>query len=396
MRRGTRGIPYDVGMSTPQVVNRREFVRGGSAAALAVALEAKAAPGKSEPAAEWRNRNPDMAYRRLGRTNYMVSEIVCGGNTIAPDNFRHVEEAIERGLNYLDTAPAYGRGLSESGYAKVIAGSKRERVFLNTKVSVWSSNRNAIFKAIYDSLPGSEQAKAQSKVSEELERRKALDPDHICHYFGGQEGALRASLLSNAMERKYGDRVDRPSEYRDRLLASVDSSLRALGTDYLDLLMVPHGANSAYEVTAFPEIFEAFETLRQAGKVRHFGLSAHSDPGGVLEGAVESGQYSAAMVAYNIINHSYVDAALDRAQAADLGVIAMKVARPCHHGRDNGLPDDPRRVAIIERAVPGELSVPQKCYLWVLRDSRIAAVNSELKNSATVADNLPLAGAKRA
>jgi len=382
-------------MSTPQAVNRREFVRGGSAAALAVALEAKAA-SKSETGGEWRNRNPDMAYRRLGRTNYMVSEIVCGGNTIAPDNFRHVEEAIERGLNYLDTAPAYGRGRSELGYAKVIAGSKRERVFVNTKVSVWSSNRNAIFKAIYDSLAGSEQAKVQSKVSEELERRKALDPDHICHYFGGQENALRASLLSNAMERKYGDRVDRPSEYRDRLLASVDSSLRALGTDYLDLLMVPHGANSAYEVTAFPEIFEAFETLRKAGKVRHFGLSAHSDPGGVLEGAVESGQYSAAMVAYNIVNHSYVDAALDRAQAADLGVIAMKVARPCHHGRDNGLPDDPRRVAMIERAVPGELSVPQKCYLWVLRDSRVAAVNSELKNSAMVADNLPLAGAKRA
>ena len=382
-------------MSTPQVVNRREFVRGGSAAALAVALEAKAA-SKSEAGGEWRNRNPDMAYRRLGRTNYMVSEIVCGGNTIAPDNFRHVEEAIERGLNYLDTAPAYGRGRSELGYSKVIAGSKRERVFVNTKVSVWSSNRNAIFKAIYDSLPGSEQAKVQSKVSEELERRKALDPDHICHYFGGQEDALRASLLSNAMERKYGDRVDRPSEYRDRLLASVDSSLRALGTDYLDLLMVPHGANSAYEVTAFPEIFEAFETLRKAGKVRHFGLSAHSDPGGVLEGAVESGQYSAAMVAYNIVNHSYVDAALDRAQAADLGVIAMKVARPCHHGRDNGLPNDPRRVAMIERAVPGELAVPQKCYLWVLRDSRVAAVNSELKNSAMVADNLPLAGAKRA
>ena len=382
-------------MSTHQAVNRREFVRGGSAAALAVALEAKAA-SKSDASAEWRNRNPDMAYRRLGRTNYMVSEIVCGGNTIAPDNFRHVEEAIERGLNYLDTAPAYGRGRSELGYAKVIAGSKRERVFLNTKVSVWNSNRNAIFKAMYDSLPGSEQAKVQSKVSQELERRKALDPDHICHYFGGQEGALRASLLSNAMERKYGDRVDRPSEYRDRLLASVDSSLRALGTDYLDLLMVPHGANSAYEVTAFPEIFEAFETLRKAGKVRHFGLSAHSDPGGVLEGAVESGQYSAAMVAYNIVNHSYVDAALDRAQAADLGVIAMKVARPCHHGRDNGLPNDPRRVAMIERAVPGELSVPQKCYLWVLRDSRIAAVNSELKNSAMVADNLPLAGAKRA
>ena len=393
---GPRIVPYHVGMFQKREVNRRELLWRGSAAALALALQSKADANNDANAGEWRNRNPEMAYRRLGRTNYMVSEIICGGNTIAPDNFRHVEEAIERGLNYLDTAPAYGRGQSELGYAKVIAGAKRERVFLNTKVSIWTSNRNAIFKAIYDSLAGSEQAKIQSKISEELERRRLLDPDHICHYFGGQEDAMRASLLSNAMERKYGDRVDRPAEYRDRLLDSVDDSLKALGTDYLDLLMVPHGANSAYEVTAFPEIFEAFETLRKAGKVRHFAVSAHSDPGGVLEGVVESGQYSAAMVAYNIVNHSYVDAALDKAQAADLGVIAMKVARPCHHGRGNGLPNDPRRVAMIEQAVPGDLSVPQKCYLWALRDTRIAAVNSELKNSAMVADNLPLAAAKRA
>ena len=389
-------LPYHIGMSEIREVNRRELFRTGSVAALAFALQSKADANNDGEAGEWRNCNPDMAYRRLGRTNYMVSEIVCGGNTIAPDNFRHVEEAIERGLNYLDTAPAYGRGRSELGYAKVVAGAKRERVFLNTKVSIWSSNRNALFKAIYDSLPGSEQAKVQSKVSEEMERRRALDPDHICHYFGGQEDALRASLLSNSMEKKYGDRVDRPAEYRDRLLDSVDKSLKALGTDYLDLLMVPHGANSAYEVTAFTEIFEAFETLRKAGKVRHFGFSAHSDPGGVLEGAIESGQYSAGMVAYNIVNRSYVNAALDKAHAADVGVIAMKVARPCHHGRDNGLPNDPRRVAMIEKAVPGNLSVPQKCYLWALRDSRIAAVNSELKDSTLVADNLPLAAAKRA
>lgn len=335
-----------------------------------------------------------MAYRRLGRTNYMVSEIVCGGNTISPDNFRHVEEAIERGLNYLDTAPAYGRGQSELGYAKVVAGSKRDRVFLNTKVSVWDINRNAIFRGIYDELAPREQSRVDAMVQEEIERRHALDPDHICHYFGGQQRELEASLLSNAMERSYGDRIDRPTEYRARVLESVENSLRALRTDYLDLLMVPHGASSAHEVTAFPEIFEAFETLRKSGKVRHFAFSAHSDPGGVLEGAVDSGQYSAGMIAYNIVNRAYVDAALDKAKAADVGVIAMKVARPCHHGRDNGQPNDPRRVAMIEEAVPGSLSVPQKCYLWALRDVRIAAVNSELKNSAMVAENLPLAAAR--
>jgi len=49
---------------------------------------------------------------------------------------------------------------------------------------------------------------------------------------------------------------------------------------------------------------------------------------------------------------------------------------------------------MIEEAVPGSLSVPQKCYVWALRDPRIAAVNSDMKNVAMVADNLPLAARK--
>lgn len=376
--------------------DRRDFLRSGSAAAFGLALQSKARAARSDTNGEWRNRVSGMAYRRLGRTNYMVSEVVCGGNTIAPDNYRHVEEAIERGLNYLDTAPAYGRGRSELGYAKVIAGAKRDRVFVNTKVSVWRTNRNALFRVMYDSLSQTDQKRIDRKVQDELERRRALAPDHICDYFKGQRGALEASLLANTMEPEYGNKIDRRKEYRNRILESVESSLRALETDYLDLLMVPHGANSAYEVTAFPEVFEAFEALRKAGKVRHLGVSAHTDPGGVLEGAVQSGQYSAAMVAYNIVNRSFVDTALEVAREADVGVIAMKVARPCHHGRDNTTPNDPRRVAMIEKAVPGSLSVPQKCYVWALQDERIACVNSELKDSALVAANLPLAASKPA
>ena len=383
-------------MSARTAWNRRDFFRSGTSAAIALALKKKADAATPKDGVEWRNRAPGMAYRRLGRTNYMVSEIVCGGNTISPDNFRHVEEAIEQGLNYLDTAPAYGQGRSELGYAKVIAGAKRDRVFVNTKVSVWRTNRSALFRVIYESLADSERKRIDRKVHEELAGRKALDPDYICHYFGGQQRELEASVLANAMEAEFGEKIDRPSEYRQRVIESVDNSLRALQTDYLDLLMVPHGANSAHEVTAFPEIFEAFEILRKSGKVRHLAVSSHSDPAGVLEGAVEAGQYSAAMVAYNIVNRDYLAAALDKAREADLGVIAMKVARPCHHGRGNDQPNDPRRVAMIEKAVPGDLSVPQKCYLWALRDARVACVNSDLKNSAMVAENLPLAASKAA
>jgi diketogulonate reductase-like aldo/keto reductase len=57
----------------------------------------------------WRNKQSDMSYRMLGRTGYMISEVVCGGDPVSPETYKQVELAMEMGLNYLDTAPAYGR-----------------------------------------------------------------------------------------------------------------------------------------------------------------------------------------------------------------------------------------------------------------------------------------------
>jgi hypothetical protein len=98
------------------------------------------------------------------------------------------------------------------------------------------------------------------------------------------------------------------------------------------------------------------------------------------------------MVAYNIVNQRYVGRALEHASAAGLGVIAMKVARPVHHGRDNGRPNDPERVKLIESAVPGPLKAPQKAYVWALRNRRLSGVISELVSAELVKENLPLAG----
>ena len=69
------------------------------------------------PAEEWKNRQPEMTYRRLGRTGYMISSIGMGGDDIRPDNIDQVLWAVDMGLNYFDTAPNYGNGLSEKGYA---------------------------------------------------------------------------------------------------------------------------------------------------------------------------------------------------------------------------------------------------------------------------------------
>jgi aryl-alcohol dehydrogenase-like predicted oxidoreductase len=373
--------------------NRREFL-SAAGAALAQMLTTKADAAPAGAPGEWRNRQPGVAYRRLGRTGYMVSEVVMGGNTIAPDSYEHVLEALDMGLNYLDTAPAYGRGRSEQGYAKVMRSRPRDRFFLNSKVSLWDINRGKLYQDIYDSLSATEKKKIDAEVQDEIERSGAFAPDYVCDYFEAQRPELPEATRANIMEKRYGRQIDRGKNYRQLVLDSVDESLRRIGTDHLDLLMCPHGASTAYELLNYPEIFEAFETLRKAGKVRHLGVSAHTNPAEILRAAVEARHYSAAMVAYNVVNHRYVDEALEQAAKADLGVIAMKVARPVFSGRRNGKPDDPARVRLADAAVPGPLKVPHKAYIWALRNPRVSAVNSEMVNAQMVRENLPLATAK--
>jgi predicted aldo/keto reductase-like oxidoreductase len=171
--------------------------------------------------------------------------------------------------------------------------------------------------------------------------------------------------------------------------------LKILGTDHVDLMMCPHGASTPSEILRHPEILEAFEELKQQGKVRYLGVSAHNDPASIIEAALETKVYSAAMVAYSIVNHRFMERALEKAHKADFGVIAMKVARPLHNGRGDGTQDDPARVKLIQDAVPGPMKVPQKAYLWALRNPNLSGVISELVNGALVKDNLPLAAAKK-
>ena len=332
-----------------------------------------------------------MAYRRLGRTNYFISEVVMGGNTISPTNHEHVLAAIDRGLNYLDTAPAYGGGASENGYAQVLKARSRDKFFLTSKVSMWDINRNGLYRNIFDSLPGAEQDKFRTRAQDYIAESKADAPDYFLNYFEGQRGELDDAALSNVMEREYGRKIDRDKNYKQIILRSVDQTLQRIGTDHLDLLMCPHGANTAYELQNFPEIFEAFEVLKKSGKVRHLGVSAHTDPAGVLNGAIDAKVYSVAMVAYNVVNQARVAPALERAKRADLGVIAMKVARPVHPGKQAA---DPERLKLLDTAMPGTMKVPQRAYLWALKNSNITAVNSEMINQQMVDDNLPLAGKK--
>ena len=330
-----------------------------------------------------------MRYRELGHTGMMVSEVVMGGNEITPNNYEHVFLALDMGLNYLDTSPAYGRGKSEAGFARVIKRRPRDSFYLTSKVSLWDDNRNRLFQAIFDSLSAPEQKRLTHLAAADIERRQAAHPDYLVNYFGSQKKELESAALSNVMEKEFRDKIDRGKNYKRLIMDSVEGSLTRLGTDYLDVIMCPHGASSPYELTDFPEILEAFEALKLAGKVRHLGVSAHTDPANVLEAAIKTGVYSVAMLAYNIVNHSFMDEKIAEAKSKGFGVIAMKVARPVFPGPNRG-EAHAAGLASLKAQVKGDWTTPQKAYIWALRNPNLSGVISNMVNAEQVKANLPL------
>jgi len=81
-----------------------------------------------------------MARRRLGKDGPEVSAIGLGcmgmsefyGETDEAESVATIQEAIERGVDFLDTADMYGVGRNEELVGRAIAG-RRDRVFLATK-----------------------------------------------------------------------------------------------------------------------------------------------------------------------------------------------------------------------------------------------------------------------
>jgi len=82
-----------------------------------------------------------MIYRTLGRTGFSVSEISfgawgIGGNWGTRDDAeaaRALQRAFDLGVNFYDTALAYGQGLSEKFIGEFVKG-RRAQVFVASKV----------------------------------------------------------------------------------------------------------------------------------------------------------------------------------------------------------------------------------------------------------------------
>jgi aryl-alcohol dehydrogenase-like predicted oxidoreductase len=123
--------------------------------------------------------------------------------------------------------------------------------------------------------------------------------------------------------------------------ASLDGSLRRLGTDHVDIFHLhnPISADGADESFSAKMVLEqvvpAFEALREQGKTRFLGITAVGETAALLR-VIDSGSFQSAQVSYNMLNPSAGMAVpekypaqdygrlLDHAMAAGVGVIGIR------------------------------------------------------------------------
>ncbi|MFZ0996151.1 MAG: aldo/keto reductase [Candidatus Dormiibacterota bacterium] len=212
-----------------------------------------------------------MRRTTLGRTGMDVSRIAFGtwqlggdwGATNETEAIQAIQHAYERGINFFDTAQGYGFGASEQLLAKAIHGYPRERVVIATK------------------------------------------------------GGLRPLG---------GARVERDASAA-WVRRGVDDSLRALNTDYIDLLQV-HWPDSR---TTFAETAGALAELVAAGKVHHVGVS-NFDPEEMAEFS-KTQPVETLQPPYSIFHRDIESKILPYTQAHDIGVL---VYGPLAHGLLSG------------------------------------------------------------
>ncbi len=120
---------------------------------------------------------------------------------------------------------------------------------------------------------------------------------------------------------------------------ALEGSLRRLGTDHVDLVHV-HACDEI-ERLLDPNVHEAFDRLKEEGKVRFLGVSSHTpNLVAVANAAIDSNRFDVMMLAYHHGIWAPLDGIIERAhRERDIGIVAMKTLKGAKHQNLAGFRD---------------------------------------------------------
>jgi aryl-alcohol dehydrogenase-like predicted oxidoreductase len=113
-------------------------------------------------------------------------------------------------------------------------------------------------------------------------------------------------------------------------MAAIEGSLQRLQTDHVDLVHI-HSCDEV-ERLMDPNAHEAFDRLKEQGKVRFLGVSTHTpDLERVARTAIASGRFDVMMLAYHHGIWGNLDAIIQEAAEKQVGIVAMKTLKGARH-----------------------------------------------------------------
>jgi uncharacterized protein len=112
------------------------------------------------------------------------------------------------------------------------------------------------------------------------------------------------------------------SKTKEAIINDLDTSLKALGTDYVDIWHL-HGRDNPSQIP--DEAIEGLEKCKKSGKARFIGFSCH-DPNNMADFVVKTKKFDVVQTTYSFpIGAIYRNQAIKKMHEAGVGIIAMKV-----------------------------------------------------------------------
>ena len=159
-------------------------------------------------------------------------------------------------------------------------------------------------------------------------------------------------------------------------LADLETSLRELGTDYIDIWYL-HGRRRPSDIT--DDLLEVFEKAKKDGKVRFTGFSTHNGMKELLRECAGKPHIDVILTTYNFTMDEDMAAAIREARSKGAGVVAMKVMaggfrkiRPGHPLYEKFQKDGTMLAALK----------------WVLADKNVDSTIPSMKDMEELEENL--------
>jgi aryl-alcohol dehydrogenase-like predicted oxidoreductase len=294
-----------------------------------------------------------MKYRRLGKTNFEVSEVSLGtwqiggswGSVSEKDAIRLLHAAIDQGINFFDTADVYGDGRSERLIAQALA-ERSEKIYVATKAG------------------------------------RRLQP-HTAEGYN-----------------------------KENLTAFVERSLTNLQRDVLDLVQLHCPPWESYYR---PEVFSALEDLQRSGKILHYGVSVEKVEEALK--ATEYPDLATVQIIFNLFRQRPKELFFPLARQRDIGILVRlplasgllsgKITKDTQFAADDhrqynrhgeqfdrgetfsGVDFDIALEAVekIRQTVPPGVSMADFALRWILQHEEVSCVIPGARKESQVIDN---------